>query len=311
MMTRPNGDAHIKHREYIADILAGMGTPTPFDLTAVAINPGQAATFPWLSKIAANYESYVFDSLKFCYETEAPSSLGGTLVLTVDYDASDSAPVSKAQAMTYRSAVRSAPWTACEHISLGEDLHKSKTYYVRPGAQPPSTDIKTYDVGNLFVISQGVTTSQATMGELYVEYSVRLLTPVYEPAPVILNGGTFTAGGTITPVNPLGTAPVADPQNVGVTVDTSGGSTIITFARAGLYLVGITFTGTVLTDADYNGGTGTLIELSQTVNTAGTSLSGLLSYVALAGSQLQFGIATATTLTDCVVYIASAPAGGL
>lgn len=240
MKTRPNGDAIIRHREYVADVIAGVGTPTGFDLIALAINPGQAATFPWLSKVAANYESYQFDLLKFCYETEAPTSLGGTLIMTLDYDASDSAPTTKQQAMAYRSAVRSAPWSPCEHLSLMEDLRKSKTNFVRPGPQPINTDIKTYDIGNLFLISQGVTTPAAAMGELYVEYSVRLMTPVYDVVPLMIVGGLVTGGGTITPENPFGNVPVVDAQAYGIAIDNKS---VLSINQPGTYIISMNVAG--------------------------------------------------------------------
>lgn len=245
MKTRPNGDAIIRHREFVADITAGLGNPTAFDVTPYAINPGQALTFPWLSKVAANYESYQFDSLKFCYETEAPTSLGGTMVMTVDYDASDDAPVSKQQAMTYRSAVRSAPWNPSEHVSLMEDLRKSKTNFVRPGAQPPNTDIKTYDVGNLFLISQGITTPSAAMGELYVEYTVRLMTPAYNIVPPLVVGGIVISGGTVTAVNPMGSLPTVDAQSYGFTIDNKS---TIHLNVPGTHLLTVNISGTDITN---------------------------------------------------------------
>jgi len=175
-----NGDCRIVHREFIQDVVAGTGTPSVFSDVQIAVNPGQSTSFPWLSSIAGRFESYQFRKLKYCYETEAPSSLGGTLVLSLDYDATDPAPSSKQQALAYRNAVRSAPWTTCCHSSDLEDLSKQKSYFVRPAGQPVGTDIKMYDVGNLSVISQGVTTASATLGELYVEYDVLLMTPVLE-----------------------------------------------------------------------------------------------------------------------------------
>lgn len=183
MRTMKNGDCHIIHREYISDINASSGSPSVFSVTPFPVNPGQSSTFQWLSKVASNFESYKFNKLKFDYETEAPTSLGGTLMLTLDYDATDPPPVSKQQAMAYRGSVRSAPWTPCCHTSILEDLSKNKSYFVRPGSQPANTDIKLYDVGNLFVISKGVTTADAALGELYVDYDVMLMTPIYEPTP--------------------------------------------------------------------------------------------------------------------------------
>jgi hypothetical protein len=209
MSTMRNGDCRVVHREYIQDITAAAsGPPTAFAVTQLAVNPGQAGTFPWLSSVARNFESYRFKKLKFCYETEAPSSLGGSLVVSLDYDATDTAPVTKQQAMAYRNAVRSAPWEPCCHTSAQEDLNKQKSYFVRPGAQPANTDIKTYDAANAFVCTQNVTTSSAVCGELYVEYDVELLTPVYEVAAGVGTLINSTGAGTGN-TSFGGTAPVS------------------------------------------------------------------------------------------------------
>jgi hypothetical protein len=56
------------------------------------------------------------------------------------------------------------------------------TLFVRPGAQPPNTDIKTYDAGNFRIATQGIAANTATLGELRVRYSVVLSVPVLEPA---------------------------------------------------------------------------------------------------------------------------------
>jgi hypothetical protein len=175
------GDCRIVHREYIQDLTAQASSPSLFNVAAnLPVNPGQAVTFPWLSQVAKSFESYRFNRLDFVYATEAPSTLGGTQILTLDYDATDAPPTGKQQALDLRAAVRSAPWKNCVHRSAREDLHKQKSYFVRPGAQPANTDIKMYDVGNFFAINQGVTTGGAVTGELYVEYDVTLMTPTIE-----------------------------------------------------------------------------------------------------------------------------------
>lgn len=198
IVTLRNGDCNIVHREYIQDVVA-PSIGANFSVTNVSINPGQAAFAPWLSKIAQNFESYRFKKLKFCYETEAPSTLGGTLVMAVDYDASDAPPANKQQALAYRGSVRSAPWSPSCHQSVKEDLEKQKSYYVRPGAVPPNTDVRLWDVGDLYVATQGISTNSATCGELYVEYDVLLMTPVYES---ILASSTVSmvAASTATPL---------------------------------------------------------------------------------------------------------------
>jgi hypothetical protein len=199
MITQRNGDCRIVHREYVQDVVASTGSPSIFSNITLPINPGQIASFPWLSGVAIRFESYRFNRLKFDYETEAPSSLGGTLVLAVDYDASDSAALTKQAAMAWRGSVRSAPWRPCCHTSATEDLNKQKSYFVRPGLLPVSADIKTYDVGNLNIISQNVTTASSTLGELYVDYDILLMTPVYEQSSSTSGSISMTAPTTAAP----------------------------------------------------------------------------------------------------------------
>jgi len=309
MVTLPNGDSRIVHREYIADVIAnGVGPPTTFDVNAYAINPGQAATFPWLSRIASNYESYKFRQLRFIYSTEASSSLGGSVILAVDYDAKDPAPTDKKTAMSYRSSVRTAPWSACEHSSLAEDLSKSKSSYVRIGAQPAGTDIKTYDVGNLFVASQNITTPGATLGELYVEYDVLLMTPVYESAAALVPvGGTAYGTGDMADFNPFG----------------DGGGHIQPFSNAiimnnlsalaidspGNYLIVVSYTGTVITDAKAVGAelTTAVDEIFQMILASGTEVVAVYSVDVEAAQGIVEFTAVATTITAARLWIAFAP----
>jgi len=302
-----NGDCTVSHREYIKDIVAGTGTPSVFSVEQLSCNPGQAGTFPWLSSLAQNFESYRFEKLKFDYETEAATSLGGTLVMALDYDASDASPQSKQIMMAYRGSVRSAPWTECCHSSDREDLNKQKSYYVRPGPQPVNTDIKMYDTGILFVASQGVSTASSTLGELYVEYTVRLMTPLYQPNKIV--GGQVAAGGVITPANPLGTVPVIDAQAVGFSVS---GTSQITIAQPGTYLFSSSSAGTVLTTAALTNVQGaTVTAVSVIANAAATALLGdWIVVTSLANATLNF-VVTGTTVTSGTSLLAIAPLGSL
>lgn len=231
-----NGDCRVVHREYIAEVTSSL-TASAFKSVQYTCNAGQATTFPWLSKIAQNFESYTFNKLRFDYETEASSSTGGTVVLALDYDAIDSAPSTKQQALAYRGSVRSAPWTPCQHISLSEDLRKLPNYYVRPGPQPANSDLKTYDVGNLFVVTQGITATGSVLGELYVEYDVHLKTPVFEP--ILPNGSLIQpAGAGVLTTALLGTqASVVSSGSIVMSSSLAGNTLTLTGLQVGSEIV--------------------------------------------------------------------------
>jgi hypothetical protein len=179
------GDVCVIHREYVSDLLASA-TAGAFGVLGIPINPGNLLLFPWLSKMAENFESYVFKGLKFLFETDAPSTTPGTVLMAVDYDAVDALPATKGDMMSYRGATRTVPWARQELHCGKEDLHKRKTYYIRGLSEDSGAtvgqllqngdDPRLDDVGTLIVGSSNCTSS-ALLGELYVEYEVELMTP--------------------------------------------------------------------------------------------------------------------------------------
>jgi hypothetical protein len=303
----PNGDCRIHHREFLRDINAGLGTPTNFQATVTEINPGLPATFPWLSQVAQRFERYKFSKLHFIFESQAPTSLGGALILSIDYDASDPTPLSKQQAMAYKNSVRTSPWNECTHASAKEDLSQQKQYFVRSGPLAANNDIKLYDVGNLFTCSQGVTTPSAAMGELYVEYDVMLHTPNLTSFGIV--GGSVVGGGTLSNASPLGTAPVLDPQSIGITIDSNS---ILTFTDQGDYLVNFYLTGTTLTPGGLTAVVGSGLtplpnsgSLTASTATAATYW-GTFRVNSLVNATLDFS-AIAATYTTSVLIVAEAP----
>jgi len=172
--------------EFVGAVVSG-GTGANFNNTAYPINPGQASLFPWLSKQAAQWEKYHFNSLEFYYKPEvsqfATAGTTGKVIFGVDFDASDGVPTTK-QAME-----DTIPHTDCmPHNSMrlrlnSRDIHALyPTLYVRPGSLPGASDIKTYDAGNLNVATQGIAANTAELGELRVRYSVTFSVPVLETA---------------------------------------------------------------------------------------------------------------------------------
>jgi len=261
-----NGDLIVSHREYILDVPGSVA----FAATSNSVNPGLPGLFPWLSGVAQRFESYQFEKLKFDFETEAATSATGTALLALDYDASDAAPTSKTQAMAYRSSVRSPAWSNCQLTSLKEDLSKQKSYFVRRGAVPASADVKLYDVGNLNVCTIGQANTNI-IGELYVEYTVRLMTPQLG----IAGQGESVWGNFQGTVN---SAPMAQTitGNLPAAVGSTGTTTSVTtwtFSQPWQGIVTVLLDGTGLSTATFTG-TATSSLTSQVVNAAATSYMG-------------------------------------
>jgi hypothetical protein len=257
--------------------------------------------------VAQRFEKYKFEKLHFDYETEAPSTLGGTLVLAVDYDASDQAPISKQQAMAYQNSARSSPWNMCKHVSSRENLSQQKAYFIRSRPLGVNCDIKLYDVGKLHVISQGITTASAELGELYVEYEVVLQTPALNG--ICISGGKATSGGTQSNANPFGDASTVAALAAGFTFSNSK----INFLDWGDYLVTVFGAGAGISNFVGNNDTGLeILDEGLVINAAGNlyMYHARVRILSLSLSTFEFS-GTGTTWTGTNLLIGEAPDGSL
>jgi len=240
----------VEEDEYIADV---NGSVT-FATTAFPVNPGQAATFPWLSKQAAQWEKYYWEYLEFYYKPEvsafAQNGAAGKVILSMDYDAADAPPSSKQQAEDTDPHADAMPY---EDLLLQLDPYEmfqmGLSKYVRPGGLPGSTDIKTYDSGNLSV-STIANVNATLIGELHVRYAVVFEVPVLESS----------AGGSVPANNQVAwfMSSIAEPETTGVpltlalaTAEANGIAAVNTAGSivppAGNYLVDAWVTGSAAT----------------------------------------------------------------
>lgn len=172
--SRSSGGMVVTHSEYIQDMI---GSDVAFVVAKLAVNPGMSQTFPWLSTIATRFQKYRFRRLSFRYETSAPSTQQGYVMIVPDFDSSDQIPTTKQQALQYQSAIRSNVWEKISLFIRDKDLHAEEQYYIR-STTVPNTDIKTYDVAQLFTAMVGPAATLGPIGELWVDYEVELISPV-------------------------------------------------------------------------------------------------------------------------------------
>lgn len=192
-ITTSSGVTRVQHSEYVSDIFGDIG----FEAVSEPINPGNEGLFPWLSSVARRYESYQFRGLTFRYETTSSTGTNGTVILTVDYNPNGTVPNSKVEALAMESAVRSPVWNRINHTSLVHNLTKRKTYYIRNG-DAPVQDVDLYDTGLFVVMTEGVPSETGTIGELYVDYEVDLITPILTLASLVSQGGTIVEADSST-----------------------------------------------------------------------------------------------------------------
>lgn len=236
------GVRSIIYKEYIQDVLGSVA----FTVTSFACNPGLASMFAWLAAQALFYQEYRVKRLRFVFETEKATSLGGKVMLAFVQDSSDDVPGSKQEMLEHQLKASGAIW---QHffleVGMGNFPALGKSRFVRGGTLAANLDVKTYDIGALQVATMGCADASA-VGELYVEYEIELVTPIMNIGVITqAQSARIVGGGAITDVAIFGTTPVV----TGGLLVTAATNTI-TFNTTGQFLLAIFFGGTGITTTD-------------------------------------------------------------
>ncbi len=229
------GGRELTFREYVQDVLGSVN----FAANLFAVQPGLAQLFAWLSSQAISYQEYEFKSLRFEYTSEKSASTNGKLMLAFQPDATDAAPASKQEMLENEEKATCAVWDGCVlTVERREALGQRR--YIRSGALAANLDIKTYDIGQLIVATNGCADTSA-IGELWVEYTVVLAVPVISIAAVAKATSLQLTGASPSQTSVFGTTPtLVGGLDATATVNT------ITFNRAGSYLLLLRVQGTGL-----------------------------------------------------------------
>lgn len=172
-------EIRVRHKEFITDLVTVEADNWR---KTIEVNPGLETCFPWMSRIAAGFENYVFNSVKFSFVTSMGTSNNGSIALIPDYDAEDdNSTQTKVQLLSYADSKRGPIWYDLVMASSNKNLHKRKEYYVR--IRSTTENKKLFDAMSLTILVTGIA-ALTMVGELWVEYDLTLMTPQLEPEPV-------------------------------------------------------------------------------------------------------------------------------
>jgi hypothetical protein len=223
-----------------------------FQLVPIPVNPGLVTTFPWLSQLAALWDTYTTLVLNFRFVPGCASTTSGTVMIGFDYDAYDDPPANKASFMMLQDACTGPSWAECEINLKRMSLNRRKNLYMRSGGIS-SGDLKTYDLGNLFVATQGQS-DESFIGEIYVDYSFRMSMPQQVAPPVETSFSIASTAGTLTAAKPFGAKTRAENVNIYELaasppgfVNSDNTNSEYVFERTGSFLVYLTYNGTGFT----------------------------------------------------------------
>jgi hypothetical protein len=307
-ITQTRDNCRIVHRELIASVSGSDGFTVA---GSYPLNPGMTASFPWLASMAQSWEQYKFHKLRYCYYTRTGSTTPGSMMLAPDYDAADTPPVSEQIASSFEDVAEDAPWKDIVCNLPVKRLHSGLMgfKYLRRAALANNLDIKTYDAGQLHVITLDGT--NVPWGKLWVEYDVEFKIPQLPSLGVeALSGGTIfgSIGGNAG--NPLGPNPIIDAQSVGLSADATS---LVTIAEAGTYLFTYVVTGTGLGTLQTAPGLGVsaISAFTTVTNAAGTAAIFTAPYLVGndAGGNILIAMTAALTLTSVRIQIAQGIVG--
>lgn len=225
-----NQSIRIRETERIGTILGS----TAFSVVGnFPLNPGLPSSFPWLSATASQYEKYRVHKIIYRYKNLKGTASDGNILMAFDFDSLDAPPTSAIQMTQYTRCTDGSPWRIFE-MSIAPS---SSELYTRSGI-PAGADLKTYDMGRLFVAAEGCADNSAH-GYLEVEYEIELMKK-QSPASggISTNRQVSFFQGTSLAVaanSPMGwaTTPTTISNPLGVTFTNAGVYTL----SAGSYLV--------------------------------------------------------------------------
>lgn len=170
----------VVEREYLGDIRSGTlaGGSTVFTNQSFVINPGLSTSFPWLSKIARQFDQWephgiVFEFRSTSSEFNGTTQALGTIILATDYDVIDSPYPNKvvAENSDYAMSVKASD-CAIHGIECLPSERPTPILFTRTAGLPAATDARLYDLGNFQLCTQGMSAADVTLGELWVSYDI-------------------------------------------------------------------------------------------------------------------------------------------
>lgn len=242
----------IKKREYLGDISSGLANTWAI-AAEIPLNPGLAASFPFLSAIAQNFQECSINGMVFEFVSTSGNALNstntalGSVQMFTQYRSNANPPTNKIEAVNEYFSTDAKPSENFMHaIECDPKERPLNIQYVRGAAVPAGDDPKLYDLGTFYVGVSGMQAANVNVGELWVTYDVTLRKPIptsnqalysnsahYVLTAPAVGGNYFGTSRTAYFTYPSGL--VQNQDNIGITVTGS----VITFpaGTVGNYLM--------------------------------------------------------------------------
>jgi len=304
--------------EKVTDI---TGTTSAFAiLQQFYLNRGNTVLFPIFSKIAATYERYKVNVLKFHFATSALSASGsnvsnGRLLMATSFDVDAGTFTTKNQMENYGRAESFAPFTPLVTLDVLEEHRRRKgtdfslnEYWVNGSANQlsPVTGIgKLYDIGNFQLAGNGNIDSTSQLGELWVEFAFEMIDTIQDTP---LGDVVLAAKYTTVPVSTVSRF-LTGVQQAGSNMSLVLAANTITLPFAGNFFVFLRFSAATSytdTNAMTAGTNGTLLSILA-VNGVVDTATGATAGIGSGGITMVMGYFVSCTAPNVVLTYAGTP----
>lgn len=227
-----------RHREYVCDINSSVG----FTSRRFPVNPGLDQSFPYLARIAQNFQEYKFNGLVYEFKSTSADALNstntalGTIMMSAQYRADAAAFIDKQGMLNEMWSCDTKP---SESILLPIECNPKENplgiQYVRGNNLPAGQDVKLFDLATFTIAAVG-SQQASVVGELWATYEVELFKPQYGPAVLTYADSARYRLPAVTTTAPLGgTFPTSDYDNMGITFSLLATDFFLPSGSAGSY----------------------------------------------------------------------------
>lgn len=179
------GRTVIRHREFLGNILS----TTDFTNRVYHINPGLKDTFPWLNKIASQYEQHRWLGLGAEYRSLCSNALNstnlqqGVVIMSADYDAAAPAFISKQQMENSQYTTSCKPSDSFMHMfECSPTMNQNNIFYNRnENTDLTNRPLQLFDLCKFQVATEGMQQAGNIIGELWLTFDVEFLKSILSP----------------------------------------------------------------------------------------------------------------------------------
>lgn len=166
-----------------SEFLGVVTSTTGFTNTSYPLNPGLVGTFPWLSKIAANFQQWQMKGCLVVFKSQMTDAVAtfsslGSVAIAANMNPAER-PCANQQEIEQLKfcAVAKPSFDIVAPIECAKWSTSNECYFIRNSSVPSAASIMDYDHGTIQVAVNACPSNSVVLGRLYITYDIELINP--------------------------------------------------------------------------------------------------------------------------------------